>query len=109
MFSQGERIVKEALVKVFPDDEFHFSEGVEGVIFDFYNERMRLAIQYQGKQHYEFTPLWHRTPDGLDRQKERDKRKREFCLKHNITLVEVPYWLSSSEVEQLLARYRCDV
>lgn len=55
---------------------------------DVYLPRLKLAFEYQGEQHYvdihTLGSKWH--------QKQRDQDKKEACKKHEITLIEIPYW-----------------
>lgn len=48
-------------------------------------------IEYQGCQHYEpkskFGGIY-----GFKKQQYNDMLKREYCKKHGITLIEIPYW-----------------
>ena len=55
------------------------------------NGDLDFLIEYQGIQHY--------TPkskfggiSGLRKQQYNDMKKREYCAKHNITLIAIPYW-----------------
>lgn len=58
--------------------------------FDAYIENIRLAIEYNGKQHYEPTGFGSGDPElTYIKQKERDDYKREFCKKHKIILIEI--------------------
>ena len=59
------------------------------------NEIIRL-IEFDGEQHYrsDIKGYWNSknpTKDFID-GKQRDKEKNEYCLKHNIPLVRIPYW-----------------
>jgi len=58
---------------------------------DCYNSSLRLAVEYQGEQHYKYIPYFHTTRDSFLNQKYRDKIKKELCLKNNVILIEVPY------------------
>jgi len=58
---------------------------------DCYNPSLRLAVEYQGEQHYKYIPHFHSTRDSFLNQKYRDEIKRDLCEKNNITLIEVPY------------------
>ena len=72
--------------------------------FDFYFtiENQKCAIEFNGAQHYKFSQLFHHTEDGLQIQKERDERKREYCREHNIFLLEIPYTYSKSQIKQVV-------
>lgn len=48
-------------------------------------------IEYQGIQHYEPKSKFGGLP-GLRKQQFNDMKKREYCQKHNITLIAIPYW-----------------
>lgn len=61
------------------------------VIYDG-NHRPRICIEYDGKQHFEYTPYFHKNIFGFKKQQEWDRRKNKYCLMHNIILIRVPYW-----------------
>ena len=48
-------------------------------------------IEYQGIQHYEPKSKFGGI-SGLRKQQYNDMQKREYCAKHNITLIAIPYW-----------------
>ena len=48
-------------------------------------------IQYQGIQHYKPKSKFGGLT-GLKKQQFYDMRKREYCKKHNINLILIPYW-----------------
>ena len=48
-------------------------------------------IEYQGIQHYEPKSKFGGIA-GLRKQQANDMKKREYCRKHNITLILIPYW-----------------
>jgi hypothetical protein len=57
---------------------------------DMYNPSLKLAVEYQGRQHREYTPYFHvRYQDFLD-QLERDKFKKKRCEEEGIELICVP-------------------
>ena len=59
---------------------------------DGYNDELKLAFEYQGKQHTHFIPHYHRRgeSDFID-QVARDTLKRQLCKKNGIQVIEVPY------------------
>lgn len=69
--------------------------------FDFYIEikNYKLAIEYNGIQHYEEVDFFSTT---LEQQKERDVRKKEYCKNNNIHLLSIPYYLSNDEIKKLI-------
>ena len=48
-------------------------------------------IQYQGIQHYKPKSKFGGMT-GLKRQQFFDMKKRQYCKKHNINLILIPYW-----------------
>jgi hypothetical protein len=54
--------------------------------FDFYYPSLKLAIEYQGYQHYNQT-----FRGNFQQQSKRDEEKREACKSEQITLLEIPY------------------
>lgn len=71
---------------------------------DMYNSELRLAVEYNGQQHYNYTPYFHKTRDAFQNQKYRDKIKREICQKLGITLIEVPYTVPNDDIENYLIK-----
>jgi hypothetical protein len=47
-------------------------------------------LEYQGKQHYEAVGKFG-GKRGLFQQQFNDNMKRDYCLSHNIKLIEIPY------------------
>lgn len=62
--------------------------------FDFYIPDFNICIEVNGRQHYENVTFGHtdRTNCTLDIVKLHDERKRQYCKKNNIKLLEIPYW-----------------
>lgn len=59
------------------------------VIFDNQNN-IKKCIEYNGEQHYKPIELFG-GEKAFQKQKERDERKRKWCKKNNIELLEIPY------------------
>ena len=55
------------------------------------NGDLEFLIQYQGIQHYKPKSIFGGL-SGLRKQQYYDMLKREYCNKHNIKLVLIPYW-----------------
>ena len=55
------------------------------------NGDLDFLIEYQGIQHYEAKSKFGGY-SGLRKQQYNDMKKREYCKKHGITLVAIPYW-----------------
>lgn len=69
---------------------------------DGYNKDLKLAFEYQGRQHYEFCPFFHRTKDDFIKQLEHDKYKLQACQKEGIKLIVIPFLIKSNEMESYI-------
>lgn len=58
---------------------------------DVYNDNLNIAIEYNGKQHYTYTPIYHKNVDCLYDQQYRDFIKKKMCLENNVYLITIPY------------------
>lgn len=61
---------------------------------DCYNDDLRLALEYNGKQHYEHVKSFHRSIDDFEMQIYRDNVKKALCKYNNVILIIVPYTIS---------------
>lgn len=69
---------------------------------DGYCQELRLAFEYQGKQHYEFTPNFQSSVTEFCDQVGRDGTKQLLCAKFGIRLIIVPPLTDKSEIEKFL-------
>lgn len=65
---------------------------------DLYNDDLRLAIEYQGDQHYIYVPYFHKTKEGLIKSLNRDHYKRKRCYKNQIILLEIPDLIKETDL-----------
>ena len=75
--------------------QYHY-EWLGKQSYDIYLEQYRTAIEYQGKQHYEAVELFG-GDEGLQDNKERDKRKKMLSEEHGIKLLEWKYTVPVNE------------
>ena len=68
---------------------------------DCYNPELRLAVEYNGQQHYNYIPFFHKNKEAFYNQKYRDELKRIRCKELGITLIEIPY-TEERKLEQFL-------
>jgi len=66
---------------------------------DCFNPELRLGVEYNGIQHYKYTPFFHRNKEAFLNQKYRDDMKRRMCRDYRITLIEVPYTVKYEDLE----------
>lgn len=70
---------------------------------DCYNEELRLAVEYNGEQHYRFNKMMHQnSKDGFRNLQYRDHVKKELCERHGIHLIVVPYTVSEEDIPAFL-------
>lgn len=61
----------------------------ERLTLDFFLPRKKLAIEVQGRQHYEFNAFFHEDKYAFKAAQERDVRKAAWCKLNNIDLIKV--------------------
>lgn len=114
--SAGERECRRVLEKIFnkpftcqrPDflqnNVTSTSEKKNNLELDCYNSELAIAVEYNGKQHYDYVPFFHKTRDAFYNQKYRDEMKRRLCKDNNVALIEVPYSVPVKDIEDYLTK-----
>ena len=69
---------------------------------DCYNEDLRIALEYNGQQHYTFVPRFHKSKKDFYSQVHRDDWKRKRCREMGIRLIEIPYWVPETDLERYI-------
>lgn len=69
--------------------------------FDFWFPEINTAIEYNGEQHYVDTNFFCTT---LEQQQERDERKRQYCKERNIELIEIPYFYTDEQIDEIIVQ-----
>ena len=68
-----------------------------------FNKELRIACEYNGRQHYEYVPYLHgNNKENFYAQKYRDKMKEEICQKLGIFLIKVPYTIKEDKIQDFL-------
>lgn len=98
--SRGEIKIEEILLHagLSFQEEYSFPDLVSSsgrpLRFDFAvfddEEQLMFLLEYQGIQHYEPKSKFGGY-SGLRKQQYNDMKKREYCIKHDIILIEIPY------------------
>jgi len=72
---------------------------------DCYNEELRIAVEYNGKQHYEYNKFMHQnSKDKFYNQQYRDLIKQDLCKKNNVLLITVPYNIPPDKIKGFLMK-----
>jgi len=71
---------------------------------DCYNAELKIALEYNGQQHYTYTPYFHKNKKNFYSQVHRDDWKRAKCQELGIRLIEVPYWVIPIDLEDYIVK-----
>lgn len=66
-------------------------DWLPGRRYDFYIPEYSLLIEYDGEQHSQYVPHFHRNEEGFLRYQEIDRIKTEEALKHNYCIFRIPH------------------
>lgn len=109
--SKGEEIIKNYLISQSIDFSSQFSISVPKYIrksqlirvdFYFQNNNKAYIIEYNGLQHYQYIPHFHKNVKTFRRQMLRDRWLELYCLKHDIQLIIIDYKCSYKNIIKLL-------
>lgn len=64
---------------------------------DGYNKNLKIAFEYNGRQHYEIVEHWEGSDEKLQKQQEHDRIKKEECSNRGIILIVIPYTLTTKK------------
>ena len=73
--------------------------GSNNLELDCYNEELKIAVEYDGAQHYKFIPYFHKTQEAFMNQRYRDYMKDQMCKENGIILIRVPYTVKLPQIE----------
>lgn len=108
--SRGETVCKNHLEYIFQRPfqkcrpPFLYNEVTNDYLeLDMYNPELRVACEYNGRQHYEYVPFLHgHSRANFQNQMYRDKEKRELCRKHGIHFIVVPYTVPLEKISAFI-------
>lgn len=104
--SNGERLSKSIIESMFemrfPKKKPKWLLGLtdKRLELDGYNEKARIAFEYQGVQHYNGYGIY-KNIDMKKRQKD-DKLKANACEKHGVKLIVIPYFKKLDDLEKII-------
>jgi hypothetical protein len=106
--SKGEVECRRVMQKIF-DKPFYKSRprflnnpvtfGTNNLELDCYNEELKIAVEYDGAQHFKFIPYFHKTQEAFMNQRYRDYMKDQMCKENGIILIRVPYTVKIPQIE----------
>jgi len=93
-----------------PQMKFDRLLGLGGCLlsYDFHIPKLNLIIEYDGEYHYMPIRKYKNEPmkdaeERFKKQQIHDQLKNEYCKKHNITLLRIPYW-EFENIESILSK-----
>lgn len=92
--SKGEKIIQQYLDSnnISYETQVYFKEWGIGVhYFDFFIPQYNLLIEYNGIQHYQYTPHFHKDNDDFITRKNKDNIKKETALKNSYNYISISY------------------
>jgi len=117
--SKGEKKIDEILTKynIPHNSQYKFKDlkGIGGgylkfdvpVFWDEEKIKLRMLIEYDGKQHYKWIKGWI-TEEEFKILQYHDQLKNEYCKNNNINLLRIPYW-DFNNIENILNNYIINV
>lgn len=107
--SKGEALIKKVLNETFRLDEndtYYYGYVLPNKLhLDFWIPIYRIAIEYDGIQHYQSREFFGGKQEFI-KQQIRDRRKDRYCKENNITLVRIPYTVDTFDgVQNILSSY----
>lgn len=103
--SHGERLIFDLLtqyqISFVPQKTFNDCRYYRKLPFDFYLENYNVVIEYDGEQH--FRPVdFFGGEEEFNIRKKRDEIKTNYCIKHNIHLIRIPYYFTKDEIQDII-------
>ena len=98
-----EKITGKKFPKVRPNFLMNTVSG-SNLELDCYNDEMKIAVEYNGEQHYNYIPYFHNNKDAFTNLKYRDEKKRLLCKKNGILLITVPYTVKHRDIETYIIK-----
>jgi|SRR5579864_90897 hypothetical protein len=109
--SKGEiecrRVAERLTQKPFPKHRPSFLKNTvtdANLELDCFCDELKLGIEYNGRQHYEYTPYFHKSKDAFYNAKYRDEMKNRLCAQNGVRLIVVPYTIPINEIEAFLTK-----
>jgi hypothetical protein len=86
-----EKIIGRRVKNNYRPDFLKNPETGRNLEYDCYDSIDKIAIEYNGSQHYRYTPRFHKTEQSFHDQVYRDDLKLKLSKKSGIMLIRVPY------------------
>ena len=101
--SKDQRILYDFIFELYPGHRIVYEFPLHGLNqrVDIYLPNLGIAIEYHGRQHYEFVKHFHKDLEGFKKAKEQDQQKLEYLLLRGVKFIEIPYNQMVTSKEEL--------
>jgi hypothetical protein len=82
--------------------KYHTGKNLE---LDGYNPELNVAFEYQGIQHRQFTPMFHKRYLDFDKQVQRDTWKHNKCKELGIKLLCIPDTIHFDDLDEYIKNW----
>jgi hypothetical protein len=69
---------------------------------DCYNDDLKIAVEYNGSQHYKYPNQYHNSESKFIGQVRRDQYKFDTCEKNGVYIIRVPYTVPYNQIEKYI-------
>ena len=69
---------------------------------DCFDPELRIAVEYNGIQHYKYIPYFYKNKEAFLNQKYRDDMKRRICRENGILLIEVSHEIKLEDIKKYI-------
>jgi hypothetical protein len=112
VISRGERLCCQTMENIYGvpfntirPDWLENPETGENLELDCYNDDLKLAVEYNGEQHYKWPNFTNQTHQQFINQVRRDTLKMDLCDRNGIYLIVVPYNISHDNIPAYIMSY----
>lgn len=105
IISRGERICREAMEEIYGmpfisvrPEWLTNPETGQKLELDCYNDQLKIGIEYNGEQHYNWPNFTNQSKEEFINQVRRDMLKIELCQLFNVYLISVPYHIAHDDI-----------
>lgn len=71
---------------------------------DCYDPELKIAVEYNGIQHYKYIPYFHKNKEAFLNQKYRDTLKERMCKDHGVILITVPHTIKIENIKNFIEK-----
>lgn len=96
-----ERLFNKPFMKIRPNWLKRNTTG-RNMELDGYNDELKLAFEYNGIQHAQFSPYFHKNINDSIAQKIRDLEKQQLCEKMGVKLIMIPHTIPINKLEKYI-------